>query len=99
MQIIYYYDLVTAYPCRFEYRFILLHSTVCVNLPLVAITVTSPMIQLYVTGIFSRSFIMPVNAIGVLLSNKKGCDGLIHPSCSNHIRELRHMAVNTLEQS
>lgn len=69
------------------------------NLPLAAITVTFPVIQLYVTGIFSTSFIMSVNAIGVLLGNKKGCDGLIHPGCSNHIRELRHMAVNTSEQS
>lgn len=36
--------------------------------------------------------------IGVLLGNKKGRDGLIHPGFSSHTREQSHMALNTSEQ-
>lgn len=53
------------------------------------------MIQLYVTGIFSTSFIR-VDVIGVLPGNKRGRDGLIHPGFAYHIRELSHIALNTL---
>lgn len=68
------------------------------HLPLFAITVTFPMIQLNVKGIFSTSFIICVNVIGALPTNKKGRDELIHPGFSDHIRELSHMALSTLEQ-